>query len=103
MRSYLDGDHEEEREIIEIFLRKSKKDIEALEQSIANESLGAWQQSSHSLKGSAAILGAKNVQDLCQQAEAMSVFDLVLIRAHFQALNEAYQALIKALSAENLI
>jgi HPt (histidine-containing phosphotransfer) domain-containing protein len=103
IRSYLDEDREGEREIIEIFLRKSNQDLAGLEQSMTGEAFEMWRQTNHSLKGSAALLGADILQGLCLQGESMTSFDEQSVLAHFEDIKIAYDAVISALHYEGLV
>jgi HPt (histidine-containing phosphotransfer) domain-containing protein len=103
IRSYLDGDREGEREIIEIFLRKSNQDLEGLEQSMTGELFETWRQTNHSLKSSAALLGADTLRGLCLQGELMTSFDKQSILAHFENIKIAYDAVVEALNREKLV
>jgi HPt (histidine-containing phosphotransfer) domain-containing protein len=56
--------------IIETFLETSSQTIQKAKQSLAAQNVAELQQSAHSLKGSAANLGANRLVDLCGQLEA---------------------------------
>jgi HPt (histidine-containing phosphotransfer) domain-containing protein len=103
MRAYLDGDKEEEREIIQVFVSKAQKDLEAIKASSDGVSLEAWQESCHSLKGSAALLGAFILRDLCHEGETMGGCDVTAQQAVFSRIAEAYDAVLAALNDEGLL
>jgi HPt (histidine-containing phosphotransfer) domain-containing protein len=103
IRSYLDEDREGEREIIEIFLRQSNQDLAGLEQSMTGELFETWRQTNHSLKSSAALLGADTLRGLCMQGESMTSFDEQSVFAHFEDIKTAYDAVLEALSREKLV
>lgn len=103
MRAYLDGDKEEEREIVAVFVSKSQKDIVAIEQSINASSLEDWSEACHSLKGSAALLGAEELRDLCQHCETLGSFDNSLMNKKLVEIKTSYDRVIEALKEECLI
>jgi two-component system, sensor histidine kinase and response regulator len=57
-------------QIIETFLETSSQTIQKAKQSLAAQQVAELQQCAHSLKGSAANLGANRLVDLCGQLEA---------------------------------
>lgn len=103
MRAYLDGDKEEEREIVGVFISKSQKDLGAIEASVSQQDLHAWQETCHSLKGSAALLGAENLRDLCQEGESMQAFDSDAMHTKHAAIKLAYDLVLDALREEDLV
>ena len=103
IRSYLDENREGEREIIEIFLRKSNQDLIELAQSMTGESFEMWRQTNHSLKGSAALLGADVLQALCLQGESMTSYDRQSVLTHFENIKIAYDEVISALHREGIV
>jgi HPt (histidine-containing phosphotransfer) domain-containing protein len=103
MRAYLDGDKEEEREIVQIFIEKTEKDLAALNASVAVDSLHDWQESCHSLKGSAALLGAFPLRDLCHDGEILDSLAPKEIAAKLSAIELAYAAVVAALAEEGLV
>lgn len=103
MRAYLDGDKEEEREIVSVFVSKSKKDLGAIEDAITAASLHDWSEACHSLKGSAALLGAEELRDICQIGEKMEAFDTQAMKDKFSEIEGAYQLVLHALGEEDLL
>jgi HPt (histidine-containing phosphotransfer) domain-containing protein len=103
MRAYLDGDKDEEREIVQVFIGKSKKDLAAIAASITAQSLHDWQECCHSLKGSAALLGAFPLKDLCHEGEIMDVFDFDKMTKTLAGIEAAYGEVLGALAEEDLV
>lgn len=67
---FTDGDPEEERELVVIFLQQAEEMIALLAKSIEGETCDIWKSAAHRLKGAAGNLGANRLYKLCQQAEA---------------------------------
>ena len=68
LRMFTDGDPEEERALIEMFVSYAEESLGILKDyhNIENEE---WRKAAHKLKGSAANLGAQALSDVCMRAE----------------------------------
>lgn len=69
LRSFTDGDAEEEAALFGLFLDQTYILIATLEQNTGDEGQADWQSSAHRLKGSAGNLGAMRLHALCKRAE----------------------------------
>jgi len=103
MRAYLDGDKEEEREIVQVFVNKATKDLGQIESSIGAGTLDDWQESCHSLKGSAALLGAFVLRDICHEGEVMTVCDAAAQKDFLARMQQAYDEVVSVLAEEDLL
>lgn len=64
-----DNDHDFEIELIQIFLSELKKNLDALDEASQRGDRETAARVSHSLKGSALNVGAKEFSELCEQLE----------------------------------
>ncbi len=69
LRSFSEGDAEEEQALFGLFLDQTSRLIAILEQSTDEDSQADWQSAAHRLKGSAGNLGAMPLYDVCKRAE----------------------------------
>lgn len=69
LRSYTDGNIEEERIFFNIFIEQARETLNILEKTLKDHNEQAWCQAAHKLKGSSANLGAEQLAELCQIAE----------------------------------
>lgn len=66
---FTDGDKEEEKQLISLFMTYANESLEIMEQHLNNENSEIWRKAAHKLKGSAANLGAKLLAEYCKTAE----------------------------------
>lgn len=66
---FTDGDKNEEKELGLLFCSQAEESMIALESALNQGDSEAWRKNAHKLKGSSANLGAKNLSELCKQAE----------------------------------
>ena len=64
-----DGDPELLLDLIHLFLEDSPSKVAAVQESLANGDFEAAEHAAHALKGSAGNLGARLVQDVCEQLQ----------------------------------
>ena len=64
-----DGDPELLLDLIEMFLDDSPSKVDAVEQGLKNGDFEKAERAAHSLKGSSGNLGARLVQDICEQLQ----------------------------------
>ena len=69
LRSFTDGDHEEERLLITLFTDQAQLSIKALEECLNRADADGWRSAAHRLKGSSGNLGASKLSHLCKRAE----------------------------------
>ncbi len=69
LRMFLDGDPEEEQEIINMFLSHGQQTLHEIQQAFAAHNDEEWRANSHKLKGSAMNFGANQLAKLCFEAE----------------------------------
>jgi len=68
LRMFTDGDPEEEKELIEMFITYAEESLGVLRNCQEGED-EEWGKAAHKLKGSAANLGAEVLSDICMEAE----------------------------------
>lgn len=69
LRSYTEGDLEEEKMFFNIFIEQARQTLDTLEQTLQDHNLEDWCRAAHKLKGSSANIGAEQLAELCQIAE----------------------------------
>lgn len=69
LRSFTDGDPEEEQMLFHIFDEQSSKHIAELKAAIEHADCEAWRKAAHTMKGASANLGAVRLSELSQEAE----------------------------------
>jgi HPt (histidine-containing phosphotransfer) domain-containing protein len=73
LRSITDGDPLMEKEFFRLFQRTALKCTERLTASLAKGDSTLWETTAHELKGAAGYLGARRIQQLCQQARETKI------------------------------
>lgn len=66
---FTDGDLQQEKELIDIFVKYAEEALENLAQNCTDDENEIWKSMAHKLKGSAANLGAKALSSMCAEAE----------------------------------
>ena len=67
---FTEGDHEQERMIVEIFLKGAKDSLASIEAHLKTGGFDeSWRHAAHKLKGSSAQIGAEKLAQLCLEAE----------------------------------
>jgi signal transduction histidine kinase/DNA-binding response OmpR family regulator len=94
---FTDGDPEEEKVLINLFVTNADETIELIKQQIDTGDNEEWEKATHRLKGSAANLGASNLADMCSQAETSSSVSKETKRILFCAILTSYEELRDAL------
>lgn len=69
LRSYTDGDPEEDQMFFNIFIEQARQTLNTLEQTLQDHNIDDWRRAAHKLKGSSANIGADQLAELCQIAE----------------------------------
>ena len=69
LRMFTDGDPQEEKEIISLFLDQARTMLDALQNSMQPSANDAWKSAAHRLKGASGNLGAMKLHHLCNRAE----------------------------------
>lgn len=70
LRSFTDGDPDEEKALVALFLEQAEEMITIMENSQDSNACESWKSSAHRLKGSAGNLGAMHLHHLCKRAES---------------------------------
>lgn len=70
LRMFTDGDTEEEKALVELFLDQAREMMEVLTQNTASENAAAWKSAAHRFKGASGNFGAIKVHHLCKRAES---------------------------------
>ena len=69
LRMFTDGDPDEEKELIQLFLDQAQEMIDILESNTSEHGKDAWKSAAHRFKGSSGNLGAMQLHHLCKRAE----------------------------------
>ncbi|MAH04068.1 MAG: hypothetical protein CL561_00710 [Alphaproteobacteria bacterium] len=102
MRAYLDGGIEEEREIIAVFVSKAEQDLNAIAAACAAQDEHEWREACHSLKGSAALLGAEILREACFKGEKTQDVAPETLESIKNEINAAHKDVVQALREEGL-
>lgn len=71
LNEYAANDKEFIKELVAVFFETSKEHMATLKANIVDGESKSWSESAHSLKGSAAFLGAEKMRLLCAQGQHM--------------------------------
>lgn len=102
MRAYLDGGIEEEREVVGVFVGKAQKDLVAIADACRTADEHNWREACHSLKGSAALLGAEILREACFRGEKTDDLSSATLEQIRDDIIQAHKDVIAALSEEGL-
>lgn len=81
-------------QVVESFLQRGQRDLEALRQALAHGDSPAFAAAAHSLAGSSGILGASGLAVGCAELERLArQEDLAACESRFPAVEQAYQAI----------
>lgn len=69
LRMFTDGDKDEERDLITMFISYAEESINTLLEHTGPDGKDTWKKAAHKLKGSAANLGAYALSEICFEAE----------------------------------
>ena len=69
LRMFTNGDPEEEKELIDMFLDQAEEAAAALELSLMDKNIEAWRSSAHQFKGASGNFGATALHHICKNAE----------------------------------
>ena len=69
LRSFTDGDVEEERLLITLFTDQAQLSLAALQKCLESHDAEGWRSAAHRMKGASGNLGAKKLSHLCKKAE----------------------------------
>lgn len=99
LRMFTDGDPNEEKALVELFLEQTKTLLAQLEQSTGAEKKEVWKSVAHRLKGSAGNLGASKLHFICKQAEAQFESNEAKKREMFAAITQEIERVAKFCAA----
>ncbi len=102
LRMFTEGDAEEERELIEMFMVYAQESLQELRVHFHSGDSDEWKKAAHKLKGSAANLGAEKLSAVCLKAEhhepgAEEEKELIL-----RDIEQAYFEVCEVLNAQGL-
>lgn len=97
IRLFTDGNQDEEKELIDMFILYADETLKILETSSKSEENHIWQQASHKLKGSAANLGANRLSEICYQAEKINTFNTEIKGEFYNKILSEYQCVYSQL------
>lgn len=69
LRSFTDGDPEEEKLLAQLFIDQANEMIQLLAESTQKEACETWKSAAHRFKGASGNLGAMQLHHLCKRAE----------------------------------
>lgn len=98
LRMFTDGDADEEKALIEMFIKYAEETIEVLKKSCANDDGEDWKKAAHKLKGSAANLGANTLSEYCYEAEVAFNDNIDTKQAMLEKVLSAYSEVCRKLS-----
>ena len=104
----MDGDMDLLKEVIEIFLDDSPNLLAALRLALRSRDAAAMEKAAHTLKGAAANISAKRLQQLSNIMQEMIKKDHIAhlerlfgdIETHYEVLDRVLRARLKSLAAE---
>ncbi len=94
---FTDGDIEEEKMLIDLFVTNADETLELIEKQVSSGDNEEWGNATHRLKGSAANLGAQNLANMCSQAEKSSDENEETKRIIFRSIRSSYEEVRDAL------
>lgn len=87
-----------QRKMIELFLTHARERVDQIRDGLAHENLKGAETGAHTLKSSAGNVGARRVQEMSADAEAMAERgELRQLRELFPSLEEAFESASEAL------
>lgn len=95
---FTDGDPEEEKILIDLFITSADETLEVIKQQIETHDNEEWKKAAHRLKGSAANLGAKNLSDICDDAEQAYEEDEDTKRLLLRSIMASYEEVCEVLN-----
>ena len=101
LRMFTDGDPEEEKGLIEMFLAYAEESIQELETHLKNGENEEWRKAAHKFKGSAANLGAEQLSSICFKAEESYEQDDQAKQLIFEHIKRAYNETTAALKEKS--
>ncbi len=84
---------EEAQDFYRMFIEKTDEAMEELQPQCTEGTNEAWVEITHKMKGSAAMLGAMPLSNLCKEAQMMAAVSAKQREDIFQQIKEAYEAL----------
>ncbi len=99
-REVVGDDKDFEKELFEIFLDNSKKNISLMEEAVQSEDGNAWYMASHAFKGSCASIGAFDLSKLLQEAQINNESDTVTKNNILKRVKEGFKEVELIISAE---
>ena len=89
-------------QVVESFLQRGERDVEALRLALARGDGGAFAAAAHSLAGSSGILGASGLAVSCAELERLArQDDLAACESRFAGVEQAYQAIARRLRQDS--
>lgn len=103
LRMFTDGDPEEERQLVEMFITYAEETLAILKERCVDGADEEWKKAAHKLKGSAANLGAQALSDKCFAAEKEFDSDSGHKKEILENILTAYRQVTEALDAEKIV
>lgn len=99
-RGVVGDDKDFEKELFEIFLDNSKKNIALMEDAAKNGDDNGWYMSSHAFKGSCASIGAFDLSKVLQTAQNSNESDQETKMAILKQVKDGFKEVEKVIIAE---
>lgn len=98
-----DGDKALQKQLLEMFILQSEKNLAALEEHSVDGASKEWVEAAHMLKGSAGNIGATALQRLCAQAQRLNSASAQERKSLHQHISEAYSEMLKECEKQGLL
>ncbi|MBI1309146.1 MAG: response regulator [Proteobacteria bacterium] len=102
-RTFSGGDKTVEREFVSLFMSQAEIKMHELGESCMEGPCPPWVEAAHSLKGSAATVGALRLSNLCEQAQQMEQATASKRQEMFDKITAVFEATRLAFEKENLL
>ena len=97
LREFTDGDPDIEEQIIDIFIKNLKLDVNNLHNSLQQENYQEWDSYVHKLYGASSHIGAKSLAKICDEGQGLHIDDVTkiheihkLILIEYKRINEFF-------------
>lgn len=98
LNEYADNDKDFIKELISVFLETSGEHMALLKGHISDGENMVWSETAHSLKGSAAFLGAEKMRLLCAVAQNMKIASISEREDLYDQIQSAYNDVLAFLN-----
>lgn len=103
LHSFTGGDHDADKELIDVFVEQSDINMETLEGNCVNGESAVWSEAAHMLKGGAGAVGANQLASLCAAAQKQFIATKEDRRALLEDIKKEYQTVKEYLKKIDLL